>query len=453
MSASSHLRFGYAVQISSLLTLALVNVGLPNWIGASAFARLNEANAFIGFSCIIFSDGVALLLIRAISRTDDAPKRARDIALQGAFEHALLAVAGLLVVMGAVAVLAPQHVYGAADWLMVGVTGVMVAVYVSAVAWLTARLHNRLVALLAMLQGLLSFLLPLAMVKAGLDVRWSIACTYAAGLAVCAWWLRAAGATLWRPTLAADARVALVSALPAASAQTSMRTAIVWIPVMLLAARGDLAASAAYKIGLSLALAVCAIVPYHRQTMLSLDGRTDAKASRQLAAGAVLLAACGALGLVFLARPMTELFYGRELGAIASFLPAFGTFVVLQVLSDVVLVRLMALHDDRTLLWACGAAILAASAAAVLAPTAWLPTLTLLAFLGVTLARQGWRSEWALPMRAAACGVAATLAATLLPGWPGAGASAVLAIAALAIDRNLRSALASTFKQMLSRHP
>ena len=451
MSASSHLRFGYAVQISSLLTLALVNIGLPNWIGAPAFARLNEANAFIGFSCVVFNDGVALLLIRAISRADGSPKRARDIALQGAFEHGLLAAAGLLVVMGVVAVLAPQHVYGAADWLMVGVTGVTVAFYVSAVAWLTARFQNRLVALLVMVQGLLSFLLPLAAVKTGLDVRWSIFGTYSVGLAVCAWWLRAADSTRWRPSLAANARIALVPALPAASAQTAMRTAIVWFPVLLLAARGDLPDSAAYKIGLSLALAVCALVPYHRQTMLSLDGHTDAQAGGQLAAGAVLLAAGGALGLVFLAQPVTALFYSRELGVIASFLPAFGTFVVLQVLTDVVLVRLMALHDDRTLLWACGAAIGAASISAALAPTAWLPTLTLLAFLGVVLARRGLQAEWVLPVRAAACGVAAALAAALLPTWFGAGASAALVIGTLALDRSLRAALTGTFRQMLGR--
>ena len=451
MSAGSHLRFGYAVQISSLLTLALVNIGLPNWIGAPAFARLNEANAFIGFSCIIFNDGVALLLIRAISRAGSSPLRARNIALQGAFEHALLAIAGLMVVMAAVAVLAPRHVYAATDWLMVGVTGVIVAFYVSAVAWLTARLQNRLVALLAMVQGLLSFLLPLAAVKLGLDVRWSIICTYAVGLATCAWWLRTADSTRWRPALAANVRVALVPALPAASAQTAMRTAIVWFPVLLLAARDDLASSAAYKIGLSLALAVCALVPYHRQTMLSLDGHTDAKAASQLAAGAVLLATGGALVLVFLARPMTALLYSRELGVIASFLPAVGTFVVLQVLTDVLLVRLMALHDDRTLLWACGAAIGAAGAAAVLAPTAWLPSLTLLAFLGMALARRGMQAEWVLPLRAAAVGVVAALAAALLPLWLGAGASAALVIGTLAMDSSLRAALTGTFRQMLGR--
>lgn len=454
MSARSHFRFGYAVQISSLLTLALVNIGLPNWIGTAQFARLNEAAAFVGFTCIIFNDGVALLVIRAIQRLGGGPREARAVAWQASFEHVLICLAALGLAMAATALISPSHAYRASDWLLIGVSGAAIAVYVCLVAWLTARLLNRVVAMLAIVQGLMSFALPVAAVAAGVDVRWAVAGCYLPGLVACVVMLQRTDATAWRPTLLRAERVAMVPSLPAASAQTAMRTAIVWFPVLVLAARQDPAMSVAYKIGLSLALGVCALVPYHRQTMLSLDGRSDAQAASRLAAGAVLLAAVGAMVLGLMARPVAALLYSNDLMAIGQLLPAFGSFVVLQVVSDVVLVRLLAQHDHNTLLFACGLAIASAATVAAFGPMPWLPAITLMVFLAAVLLRRGVLPELSLPLRAAVPGLLSAVAST----WPasslaGGGLALLVLVSALVLDGSLRSALASTYSQLLGgRH-
>ena len=131
MSASRHLRFGYLTQLSSLLTLALVNVGLPNLIGTAAFARLNEVNAYVGFSCAVFNEGVALLLIRALQRLPDPhTATARRLTLQGGFEHVLLCLVALAGVVGVTRLVAPHQAYGWSEWTTVLATDVTAAVYV-----------------------------------------------------------------------------------------------------------------------------------------------------------------------------------------------------------------------------------------------------------------------------------------------------------------------------------
>ena len=449
MSASRQFRFGYVVQISSLLTLAMVNIGLPNWIGAQTFARLNEATAFVGMTCMLFNEGVALLIIRSIQRAGENSRLARNITLQACFEHALIALLALALVAAGTVLVAPGHAYGAADWLLVGLTNLIIASYVCMTAWLVACLKNHVVAALAMAQGLLSFALPLAAVHLGWDVRWAIGGSYLAGLLFCISLLRATDAGTWRPSLARDDRVSLVAALPAASAQTAMRTAIVWLPVLVLAGLGEPTASAAYKIGLALALGVCALVPYHRQTMLSLDGRDGAAMHQQLAAGALLLASMGALALSIFSGPLTALLYGKELAMIADLLPALASFIVLQVLTDVILVHLMARHADRTVLWACGLAIATACLAAALVSPRWLPSLTLGTFVTVALIRQRLLAALALPLRAAALGLLVALAAVAMPAPWGHLAATALLIGALGLDRALRDAWLSTLQRLL----
>lgn len=454
MSAARHLRFGYLVQVSSLLTLAMVNVGLPNWIGTAAFARLSEANAYVGFSCGLFNEGVALLLIRALQRQADPQHAARRLVLQGSLEHTLLCMVALAAVMVVTRMIAPLQSYAGVDWAIVLAADLVTAVYVCLVAWLTAALKNHVVAVLAMLQGLLTFLAPLALHFAGLDVRWSIALSYLPGTALGLVWLSRMRGQPWHPGLATTQRIVLVPALPAACAQAAMRIAIVWLPVMVLAGRSDVAGSAAYKIGLAMALGVCALVPFHRQTMLSLEGHADRQRVTELAAGALLLAAVGAVALAWLAGPVTRHLYQSDLAVMAKFLPAFGSFVVLQVFADVVLVRMMARDDNAGLMWSCGAALVVAVTVSQTSWPAWLPTLTLSAFLAVALIRQPM-PELLLPARAAACGVLLALAAAALPPTSAiALAVPVLAMALVAVDAGLRRAvlrLVTTFTGRLQR--
>jgi hypothetical protein len=132
-----------------------------------------------------------------------------------------------------------------------------------------------------------------------------------------------------------------------------------------------------------------------KQTMLSLDGRTDTGQAVRLAAGAVLVATVGAMLLVAMAQLLTTLLYKVELSFMVRYLPTFGVFIVLQVMTDVMFVRLMSEHADRALMRSCGAAITVSGVAMVVAPSQCVPVLTLCAFVAAARSqgrRRGHRS-------------------------------------------------------------
>lgn len=155
MSIVGHLRFGYVVQLASLLTLALVNMVLPNWLGVTTFARLNEAYAFVGLTCMVFNEGVALLVIRTAAGLPAS--RLVPLLRRASLDHLMLMVPALAVVALATHMLSEGHHFGARDWGLVALTDVAIALYVVGVAGLTAQLRNAVVARLALVQGLLSF--------------------------------------------------------------------------------------------------------------------------------------------------------------------------------------------------------------------------------------------------------------------------------------------------------
>lgn len=452
MSADSHFRFGYLVQIISLLTLSVTNILLPNVLGALEFAKLNEAYAFVGFSCVVFNEGVAVLVIRAIRSNPGNVRHARNLALQASFEHSLLTLPALAALMFLTAVLKPNHHYAIGDWSIVATSGIVFGLYVPVVAWLNAMLRNQWVAILAIAQGTLSCVLPLAAVSIGLDVRWSICTSYFFGLVTCAVLLRRIGPIEWRPSFSLAHRVCVVPALVAVSAPTAMRIAIIWLPVLVLAANGKSVDSAAYKIGMSFGLGICALVPFHRQTMLSLDDHNGPLKTAQLAAGAIQIATICAAAMILFAEPIVEILYRVEFNAIVHYLHVFGFFVVLQVLTDVLLVRLISMRADRTLVTSCGISI---AAAAYFShsnyPLEWLPALTLAIFVISACLLQRRLLGGSLVLRSAAVGIVCVAAVVFVTGWVGIlGVIASYAVV-LMHQTQLRMAMGRSVSQLLGR--
>jgi O-antigen/teichoic acid export membrane protein len=442
LSAAVHFRFGYLAQIMSLLTLALVNIALPNWLGVQAFARLNEAYAFVGFTSLVLTEGVSLLVIRRIADLGGDHARGRDVALQAAFEYALLVLPAVFAAALLTSWLAPAHHYAVNDWVLVALSALTVALYVPCVAWLTGSLRNWLVAIVSLVQGLLSFALPVALYRWGGDVRWAIAGSHVIGLGICfvAMW-SAGGRPAW-PRLVRDRIVCLRPELVAGVGPTAMRIVLTWLPVIVLTARQDLGAATSYKIGLSLTLGVLALVPFHKQTMLSLEGHGAPTHTMQLAAAAVLVATGGAVLLIGLAEPLTSLLYRPDFAALAQFLPGFALFVVLQVITDVLTVRLMWAHADRTLLAACMLAAVAAIAAMQASPLRWVPALTVATFIVAALAlRREILLIAGLALRAGAIGVGACVVAVLLGRGLGLAVALLIVGLALMVHRPLYAAL------------
>jgi hypothetical protein len=451
VSVLRHVRLGYVVQISSLLTLGLLNIVLPNWIGVTEFARLNEAYAFIGFSAILFNEGASLLVIRAINKIGRDPGEARDIALQAALEHILAIIPVLALVIAITNIVAPQHTYGLLDWALVGISGMIIAIYVVTISWLTALHMNHHVAVLAIVQGLLSFLLPVGAFVFGYDVRLSIAFSHILGLFIFARLALRKSKHRWRPTLALDKRVCLVPSLFALSAQTAMRLTVMWLPVLVLIAGNYLADSGSYKIALSLAMGVVAIVPYHKQTVLSLS-HGDKLLIDQLAAGALFTSAVGAQFLIILAEPVTKVLYSSDYSGIAGMLPVFSLVIVLQVLADVMLVQLSRSYADKVLLRSSAIAVAIAAIALVFVNYVWLPALTLASFIVCVIYSLRSDREYNMTMRAARLAVTAALIGILLPYPFNTIISFATLVFGILVDARLRGALHLVLARILGRH-
>jgi hypothetical protein len=188
-------------------------------------------------------------------------------------------------------------------------------------------------------------------------------------------------------------------------------------------------------------------MPFHKQTMLSLESTGDRKSiTMELGISAVLLTATTAVMVIALAGPITAFLYAKEYAELVHYLTAFAAFGVVQMTADVLLVRLVAGNANRTLLGACLAAIAAAIVGMEIAPLRWVPELSAAAFIAVTLAicRQYVRGKELL-LRTAMIGAGACLSAVYLGESLGnaVGATGGLLIMAtgLLVDRSIHTAL------------
>lgn len=445
----SHLRFGYGVQIASILTLMLANVVLPNLLGAGEFSRLNEAYALVGFSCLVFSDGVSMLLVSRLTREADSVRTWPRIALRAVAEHVGLAIVGLVLVAIVVEAIAEGHPYRNDEWMLVGVTGISVALYVVVVGVLTSRLANHVVAILAVAQGACSVLVPLILHSHGMDVRWAIALSHLPGALMFAWWLASPDNRGMAARAPAVGPVALAPMLLPASAQTAMRLMFTWMPVLVLANLQDVEAASSYKIGLSLALGVCALVPYHKQTMISLMNGPRAKDGALYAAGALVLAAVGGVVLVAASALVVPILFRPEFARIEEFLPAFACFIVLQVFVDILLVKYVPGGRARELSISCVVAVMLSLAAMHVVPLHWVPAVTLAGFATAVLIVRRHGSDLALPIRAAVGGVVVSVVAVLLPSEMVTAGCGALIAGWMLCDKGMRKAVVNVLMRLI----
>jgi hypothetical protein len=416
----------------------LANIVLPNVLGVGAVATLNEAMAFVGISCIVFNEGVAYMVIRRVRDAGLALEAAGPLLSQSTFEHFVLACTALGCTIGVIWVVNPQHHYDAHDWLLVGATGLMVAAYIPCVAVLTATLRNQVVLGLALLNGILSFVFPVGLHRFGLDIRLSIGLTYGLCFLVCMIYFRAQGMGDYLRKFDPAKRIFLRLALLPLIAPTVLRLAIIWIPVILFVDASRAADAAAYKIATSIAFGALAFVPFHKQTMLSVDGVAPAAFLSAIAPVAILVAGAGALFLIGLAEPITQVLYPSDFGRLAVFLPALGPFLVLQVIVDIALVTLISTHFDRLALVLCISATLVSMGALIVVDPLWYPTLSTGVFCAIVAVARPSFFSGTLILRGAAASLGAVGSAYVVGGWTGLLAGGALFVFALIVDSGLR---------------
>lgn len=450
MSVVDHWRYGYLIQLTSLLTLGLTNILLPNLLGPVLFLRLNEAYAIVAISAMVYNEGIASLIIRRISETRSNKRDARDLAIQGAVEHVCISMASLLVVITASVACYPNGKFSVADCGVFALVDIIIACYVCLAAAHTAMLDNRTVVLLGLAQGGGSVVMPIAFAEIGWDLRFAIAGSFGVPLVLLIFKAAQLGTIRSPPSLSVGRRICLTPALIAAIVQAVVRISLIWIPVLALGARVDPAGSGSYKIGMSLAFGVLALVPFHKQTAMSIDRDDDWYRRDQRACFAVVLAAVGALILGGLGSAVFNTLLRREFSVATTSLRAFGVFVVLQILSDILFVRLLMGGATRSLaLGACGAVAGVFLSQAAL-PIHWVPVSAVACYLGVVLLHGGWPSKMSLALRSAGWGLVSTITSAMWPNFAGLGTAIAVLGGACWLDRSIRTALRELLSELLT---
>lgn len=441
MSFATHYRFGYLTQIASLLTLTLVNIALPNWLGVSAFAALNEMMAFVGITCLVFNEGVSYLMIRRVLESGIGFEEAGQMLTQAAFEHFLLAFAVLIGVVVVVDVFGSHH-YTTKDWLMIFFAAQMVAAYIPCVALLTATLRNHVVLGLALLNGILNFILPVMLDHFGMDIRFAIILSYGLCFACCIAYFGSQGVSGYSLGIKLKNWMFLRKQLLPLISPTALRIAIIWIPVILFANAGSAVDAATYKIATSIAFGALALVPFNKQTMVSM-GNAPTGFAKTVASIAILVAGLGGVLLIGIAEPFTHILYVADYSRLAQFLPAIGPFLVLQIVVDIVLVELISKKKDKLILALCLTAVLIATIALAFLEPRWYPVFCAGLFCALFAVTTPQFFSGQLVSRGIAASLVAVFAAFFIAGWLGLTAGLVTLALALLIDAELRGVAVS----------
>ncbi len=438
MSLTAHFRFGYLTQIASVLSLALMNIALPNLLGINAFAALNEMMAFVGITCAVFNEGFSYLVIRRVLESGISLDKAGQVIAKAAIEHLILVIAVLIGVVVAVDVFGSHH-YTTKDWLTVLLNGVFVALYIPCVALLNATLRNHVVLGLSLLNGILGFIFPVMLHHFGMDIRFAIALSYALCFGCCIAYFSSQGVSGYLLGITLKDRIGLNKQLPPLIAPTALRIAIIWIPVLWFANAGNAVDAAAYKIATSIAFGALAFVPFHKQTMVSM-GNDPACFASTIATGSILVAGLGGVLLIGIAETFTHILFAADYLRLSLFLPVIGLFLVLQTLSDIFMVELILKKKDKFILALCLTVVLIATIALTFMESHWYPLFCaglLCAVFAVTMP-QFFSGQ--IVTRGIAASLVAVLTAYFIAGWSGMAAGLVTLALALLIDAGLRGA-------------
>lgn len=450
MSAQSHYRFGYFAQVGGFVSLALANIALPNLLGVSSYAALAEVLAFVGIACVVFNDGVAYIVIRHVRQTHAPFADAGRIVTQAMAEHFTLAIVMLTLVVTTIRYLSPSHHYSLKDWFVVGVTALFVAAYIPCVAVLTAMMRNQVVLGLTLSSGLLSFAVPIALNATGIDVRLSIAVVYFVCLTFAIYYCVANGMSGFRTVPSVRKRLFIRAGLVPLVSPTALRLTIIWMPVILFASSGSAADAASYKIATAVAFGALSFVPFHKQTMLSLDGMAPGSLIDSVVPLAVVVAGVGAVTLIGLAETLTGLMYSDEYYALARYLIALGPFLLFQTVVDIAIVELVSARRDITISMLCFVAAAVATLALTWTEWRWYPPLCAGAFILAYLLLDKWQAFGVLVYRSVGVGLLGIAVATVVSGRLGMISGFCMIAAALVIDRELRRSVLRGARYVLS---
>lgn len=447
MSFATHFSFGYLTQIASLLTLALVNIALPNLLGVNAFSALNEMMAFVGITCIVFNEGISYLVIRRVLGSDISLEKSGKLLTQVAVEHLLLAFMVLISVIVVVDVFGSHH-YTTKDWLLIFFAAILVAVYIPCVALLTATMRNHVVLGLALLNGILSFILPVMLHHFGMDIRFAILLSYALCFGCCIAYFWSQGVSGYLLGITLKERIVVRKQLLPLISPTALRIATIWIPVIWFANAGNAVDAAVYKIATSIAFGALAFVPFNKQTMLSM-GNAPTGFIRAIAPAAILVASLGGVLLIGIAEPFTHILYAADYSRLALFLPVIGLFVVLQTLVDIIQVELLLKKKDKLILALCLTVVLIATIALTFLEPRWYPLFCAGLFCALFALTTPQFFSGQLVSRGIAASLVAVFTAYFIAGWSGMAAGLVTLALALLIDAELRGAAVSAALHLL----
>jgi hypothetical protein len=154
-----------------------------------------------------------------------------------------------------------------------------------------------------------------------------------------------------------------------------MRFAIIWFPVILIMNSGDPAEAAAYKIGTAIVFGAMTLIPFHKQTMLSIEGTGATAFLESIATSAILFSGLGAVLLIGLAEPLTRHLFKADFHRLSEYMPSLGLFLILQCLVDIVLVRMISAKRDYLLVVSCLASVVCGMVGLLYIQPRWYPAL------------------------------------------------------------------------------
>lgn len=446
MKGTRQLRFGYLAQIASFISLALVNIALPNLLGVTEFAKLAEALAFISVGCVIFNDGVSYLIIRQLSIGTD-PALPRRLYLQTALEHALLGTLALSVVIVFVEILRSGHHYSLGDWILMLVTGLLVAAYVPLTAILTGTFRTQAVLVLSLLNGFAAFLFPWILNLVGLDVRIGIFLSYASSYAVAIFILARYDLRPELSIMSVRDSIVITNSLLPLVAPTALRVAMVSLPVLALTSRGQAADAASYKIATAMIIGALAFVPFSKQAALSVGMKSELDAVQSMEPLAVFISGVGAILLAAFAPLFTSLLFpSGQFKPLATWLSILSPLLVLQAVGDILLVELIRLRKE----WTAFVAVVAALAVGGCAMAVWgasnfALTSASVFCMAALIATKAVRSRPLLLIGAIVATISASMASYPGTDWTKPAAFGLLVAANMAIP-GLRRILISQFR-------
>ena len=374
-----HLFFGYAEQMGSFITLALANVVLPNLLGIAAFANLNYVIAYPMLASGVLGEGLSFYLIS--HQFEKGPEGIRTTfgpMVRSAMSLSLVALIAAFFLSTAVW---PSRIGRAVSLPFLAslvLTVLLLPLYVALCAWLTALLENRLVALLALVNGMAYFLLPLACKALGLPMYLVPLAIYALGVLLAAWALRHLGilipwADLW--TSPWPSRQAWSKALGMVAPAT-YRNLIIWGPVLYLGGRLDAQGSVAYKIAMSVLMGLANMVPFPRKTMLSLGTGVSRDQGRALGMAlhlAFAAAALGVAGVFAWGDRVAPILFANRIPSLGVHLAYLAPLLFMHTAMDVLGVELMAAGRTRPMILAYAAAGAVALACLFAFGAVWAP--------------------------------------------------------------------------------